>query len=84
MGRSAGKPLGPALRGNTDFVDAVAFTRDGRSLVSGGDTVRLWDTQLWSDVDELGRTVCKLVGSGFSEAEWAQYAGGIGYRRGCP
>jgi WD40 repeat protein len=42
---NTGKPLAKALRGHSNSVGKVAYTRDGRRLVTaGGDrTVRVWD-----------------------------------------
>ncbi|MBL7510123.1 WD40 repeat domain-containing serine/threonine protein kinase [Frankia nepalensis] len=52
-----GAALGQPLRGHTGWVVAVAFSRDGRVLASGGtdQRVRLWDTSDPAKVQPLGR-----------------------------
>ena len=84
------------LRGNTNAVGSVAFSRDGRTLLSaslGGEltrrntrpaTLRVWKHILWSKLPELQTEVCHLVGDGLSKVEWTQYAAGVPYRNSCP
>jgi len=54
--RGAVRPLGEPLRGHTDAVVSVAFSRDGATLASasGDQTVRLWDLSDRGAVRPLG------------------------------
>ena len=58
---------------------------DGRTLASASDdkTLRLWEGLQWRTPLELQRQIGRLVGTGLSRSEWAQYAPGIPYRTSC-
>jgi WD40 repeat protein len=51
---ATGRPL-VRLDGHTGYVFKLAFTRDGRSLVSAGadQTIRCWDTSNWTETQVL-------------------------------
>src|SRR4030095_13667875 len=50
-----GKLLGPPLDRHTAWVCDLAFTRDGRRLISAAadQTIRFWDTSTWTETQEL-------------------------------
>jgi WD40 repeat protein len=75
------QPLGGSLDG-----DAVAFSRDGRSLAVAspmGQTARLWKRILWRNIDDLRARVCGIVWRDLTTAEWATYAPGLPPRASC-
>ena len=79
------RQLGPPLMIATRYVFDLAFSPDGRTLTAGGvNKVQVWERLLWKTPAELQATICRLVGSGLSRAEWTQHAPGIGYRPSCP
>ncbi|KAG9014086.1 hypothetical protein FRB90_005615, partial [Tulasnella sp. 427] len=52
-----GAPIGEPLRGHDDWVRAVAFSPDGKTLVSGSrdKTIRMWDAQTGAPIGEPSR-----------------------------
>jgi hypothetical protein len=69
------------LAGHRAGVISVAFSADGRWLVSGSDddTMRLWIVSL-EDLAEIG---CRQVRRNLTRTEWAKYLPEQPYRQTC-
>ncbi|GIE99547.1 toll/interleukin-1 receptor domain-containing protein [Paractinoplanes rishiriensis] len=82
--RRIGDPFLPAGAGGGTA--ALAFGRDGKTLLTGGHdyTIRVWDlsAQTALRADPVG-LACRLTDAGLSAREWARYVVGRGYQPGC-
>jgi hypothetical protein len=66
----------------------VAFTPDGRTLVSGGHSdpgsLRAWDLAPLNGVREgTAERACAMTGRGLSTEEWERYITGLDYFKTC-
>ena len=76
-----GAALGEPLRGHTNWVRSVAFSPEGKRLVSGSQdfTVRIWPVlDAWADA------LCSKLPRNMSRDEWRRWVGDLPYRRQCP
>ena len=71
------------LTGHADLVTALAFSLDGRQLVTGSadHTLRLWIAR----TAHLADLVCQRVRRNLTHDEWRQFMGNnVPYERTCP
>ena len=80
---ASGQPLGgPLSTGQSGFVDSLAFSADGTTLVAGsGDgAALLWDV----DLPTWPRRACQITNRNLTRQEWQQYLGSLTYQKTCP
>jgi hypothetical protein len=75
--------LGGPMTGHTGGVTAVAYSGDGRTVVTaaGDRTARLWNAAVPADPVAAA---CANAGRALTRAEWEDYVPQEGYRRTCP
>jgi len=73
-----------ALTGHLGTVYSVDSSRDGTVAAAGNDRrIHLRADILWSELREIQRKVCRLMGDGLSKTEWDRHAAGIPYGQSC-
>ena len=62
---------GQPLTGHTSFVNAVAFSPDGKTLATGGndETIRLWNLSVGAAIAH----VCSQSSDDITASQWAAY-----------
>ncbi len=80
----SGSAIGEPLSVNSSSIESVAFTPSGSDVVSGGvdGAVRTWPVPQLR-LGPLRSTVCRLLGTGLSRAEWLQAATALPYEDPC-
>ena len=74
-------PLGPPFKEHKDRISSVAFTKDGKTLISTSkDKTILWKVSVNSWL-KIARQLCKR---NLSEKEWRRYLGDLPYHKTCP
>ncbi|GAA3458054.1 toll/interleukin-1 receptor domain-containing protein [Saccharothrix longispora] len=85
-------PVGHLSQTRERAVTAVAFAPDGRSLMTGGNSVdarhasaTLWDLAPLLDLrDREVRLACAVAGGGLDEDEWRRFVPDLDHRPTCP
>ncbi|GIM96502.1 toll/interleukin-1 receptor domain-containing protein [Paractinoplanes toevensis] len=76
----------PFLASGAGGTTALAFSVDGRTLLTGGSdhTIRTWDlTSLTAVRTDPAGAVCRLTDAGLPPEVWARYIAGYDYQAGC-
>ncbi len=84
-----GKAIGKAWQEHSGDVMSVAFSPNGKQVVSGSvdDPNNSWNyTILIWDVDEKSwkERLCRIAGRNFTPSEWQEYLGDRPYEQTCP
>src|SRR5439155_13439946 len=76
-------PLGSPLPDPSGPVTEVAFSSDGRRLLTGAGVVSLWSDLLWSDVSGMQQHLCSVAGRNLSAGDWHAFIPWAHYRQTC-
>jgi WD40 repeat protein len=75
----SGQPIGQPITGSSSSVYSLAFSPDGRTLISGSSEIILWNLDPRSWIEES----CQIAGRNLTQAEWTQYFPNEAYRKTC-